>query len=1341
MKRKRLHESRHPFNALPFEALCCGSWQSVELLQIRDGAMTVHFVDSHHSIEENGPFSNIRVKSRKATLSDCTCFLRPGVDVCVLSSSERAKNTGEGNSEPVWVDAKISSIKRKPHVSHCSCQFFVNLYVNQGRLGSERATLSKETEAVGINEISIVQILDNDPCEADNNQQEAQFYRWECCVDCSLLQRSKLFKGRFSADLTWLLVASVLKQVEFDVRAVQNKIVYQILGGEKEQCSLKSDNRINCVTFKVKDSILTPFVVQLVPTDACSETGHISDTNGTKQSPCYDVASLRRSKRQNVQPERFLACDAPAETEIGWVRSLPYVPLKWKAAEDDDEEMHLPLAYLFGTHACASCTEEQTRTEVGVGSLKLELLEGIPVSRTKTGLKEIRSIVVNRREHHTELGEVQAGMGKRIEHRKSGAVNRRKRQKSTMADRIEHQTRLGDAESGMANRKKHGTQIKEVKLGVANRREHNDQLAIVPVHTEDVLVTFEQFDSPVNTPEHYSQECIEFPISYYRKKSPAVHTKNDLDEDSMFGNGRGRKFSTRKVQRARYRSTHLKQDDSYATMTYKRTALSAGAYNKLISSYMKNIDATIKSKEIPRVIDQWEEFKAKHSSDQKEKMELSSVEDDGQSSETEMLWREMELCLASAYILEDNEALVSTQTTQNSDENCQHEFKLDEEIGILCQICGFVKTEIKYVSAPFMEHTGWTAESKPQNEEDSELKPDEDEDSSFFGNHTSGEDESVSEVNDNVWDLIPELRPKLHMHQKKAFEFLWQNIAGSLVPALMEKTSKKIGGCVVSHTPGAGKTFLIIAFLVSYLKLFPGKRPLVLAPKTTLYTWYKEFIKWEIPVPVHLIHGTRSSRVFKPTPAVLRGSGPRPSQDVVHILDCLEKMQRWHAQPSVLVMGYTSFLTLMREDAKYSHRKYMAKVLRESPGLVILDEGHNPRSTKSRLRKVLMKVETDQRILLSGTLFQNNFCEYFNTLSLARPMFIKEVLKTLDPKFKRKKKGAQKARHLLESRARKFFLDNIASKINSDEAEEKMQGLDMLRNMTNGFIDVYEGTASDTLPGLQIYTILMNPTDIQHQILVKLHKIMEKCPGYPLEVELLITLASIHPSLINSSLCVKKFYSMEELMELERSRFDCKKGSKVMFVLNLVYRVVKNEKVLIFCHNIAPIKLFLELFENIFRWQQGKEVVVLTGELELFERGRVMDKFEELGGPSRVLLASITACAEGISLTAASRVILLDSEWNPSKTKQAIARAFRPGQQKMVYVYQLLARGTVEEDKYRRTAWKEWVSRMIFSEEFVEDPSRWEAEKIEDDVLREIVEEDRVKSFHMIMKNEKASTS
>ncbi|KAJ1426328.1 SNF2-related, N-terminal domain [Sesbania bispinosa] len=635
--------------------------------------------------------------------------------------------------------------------------------------------------------------------------------------------------------------------------------------------------------------------------------------------------------------------------------------------------------------------------------------------------------------------------------------------------------------------------------------------------------------------------------------------------------------------------------------------------------------------------------------------------------------------------------------------------------------------------------TVWYPEEKQCAGEEAEAKADEDGDINFFSTSASP-DEPISEENDNVWALIPELRKKLHVHQKKAFEFLWQNIAGSTNPRLMDAESENRGGCVISHSPGAGKTFLIIAFLVSYLKLFPGKRPLVLAPKTTLYTWYKEFIKWEIPIPVYLIHGRRTYRVFKQKSIVFPGI-PKPTDDVKHVLDCLEKIQKWHSQPSVLIMGYTSFLTLMREDSKYAHRKFMAKVLRESPGILVLDEGHNPRSTKSRLRKVLMKVQTELRILLSGTLFQNNFCEYFNTLCLARPKFAYEVLEALDPKYRRKRKGTEKSRTSIESRARKFFLDTIAKKIDSNIGDERMQGLNMLRNVTNGFIDVYEGGSSDGLPGLQIYTLLMNTTDIQQEILQKLHKKMAKCNGYPLELELLITLGSIHPWLVKTAVCAEKFFTKEQLVELDNWKYDLKIGSKVKFVLSLIFRVFQNEKVLIFCHNIAPVKLFLEYFERCFRWQRGREVLVLTGELELFERGRVMDKFEEPGGVSKILLASITACAEGISLTAASRVIMLDSEWNPSKTKQAIARAFRPGQQKVVYVYQLLVTGSLEEDKYRRTTWKEWVSSMIFSEAFVEDPSKWQAEKIEDDILREMVAEDKSKVFHMIMKNEKTSTN
>ncbi|KAL6128043.1 hypothetical protein ACLB2K_071401 [Fragaria x ananassa] len=1287
MKIKRhLYRAKHPFDAHPFEALCCGSWKGVELLRLSNGTMNMKYVDHPCVIQDKGPFANLRVRSRRATLYDCLCLLRPSVDICVLSNSDHTESSDEKRRDAVlflmqiYVDARISSIERGPHDSQCSCQFHVNFYVNQGPLGSERATLKKETEVIGIDQVFILQRLDRNSCRN-------QYYRWDRSVDCSTLPNTKLLLGKFLSDLSWLLVTSSLKQIVFDVRSVQNKIVYQIFSGYDDTTPSDSGNSFKAVNFGVENGIPVPIILQLVPDD--STGGDPScDMHEDRPSPTSDFPELRRSKRRKTQPDRFLACDAPSELQIGPIRSRPY---KIDQSRDDsDDELYLPLSYLFRKKTSTSLEEDSTEAE-----------------------------------HNTD--------------------SKRKRSNSSDNDDLfeckESKVKWMKVKSGVAKNK--------------TKKRQADQLAIVPASVQCDLGNFPPnangFPPKVNGPANRSKDSGEFSTKHYYRFSTSKAQKpkrnkiaglEDMDVHTKWDGG----ASSSRFQRRGYHNAYhhppirSKRTDRY-NGAYSKRSLNAGAYKELINKFLKDMDCS--NKQEPNIMDQWKNFKEKKNFDQKGETEMPEDEQEEEMSEEDRLWKEFDLVLASCYLLGDevSNGATSCNFTQNSGPGCQHEFTLDEEIGLKCIICGFVKTEIRHVTPPFVRNPcGFTDDKKPD-EEDPDPKRAEYEQFNFFHKRDIPVDEPVPEENENVWALIPELRKKLLFHQKKAFEFLWKNIAGSMEPALMEKKSKKNGGCVISHTPGAGKTFLIIAFLVSYLKLFPGKRPLVLAPKTTLYTWYKEFIKWNIPIPVYLIHGRRTYRVFRNNSASYT-RGPKPTDDVMHVLDCLEKIQKWHAQPSVLVMGYTSFLTLMREDSKFVHRRFMAQVLRESPGILVLDEGHNPRSTKSRLRKGLMKVETDLRILLSGTLFQNNFCEYFNTLCLARPKFVNEVLKALDPKYRRKKKALKdKARHLMEARARKLFLDKIAKKIDSNEGEDqRIEGLNKLRKITNRFIDVYEGGNSDTLPGLQIYTLLMNTTDIQQVILDRLQQIMATYKGYPLELELLITLGSIHPWLIKTAACADKFFSPEELLALEQYKYDLHKGSKVKFVLNLVYRVTRKEKVLIFCHNIAPVKLFLELFERVFHWERGREVLVLTGDLELFERGKVMDKFEEPGGASRVLLASITACAEGISLTAASRVILLDSEWNPSKTKQAIARAFRPGQQKVVYVYQLLATGTLEEDKYRRTTWKEWVSSMIFSEAFVEDPSRWQAEKIEDDILREMVGEDKSKAFHMIMKNEKAST-
>jgi superfamily II DNA or RNA helicase len=63
----------------------------------------------------------------------------------------------------------------------------------------------------------------------------------------------------------------------------------------------------------------------------------------------------------------------------------------------------------------------------------------------------------------------------------------------------------------------------------------------------------------------------------------------------------------------------------------------------------------------------------------------------------------------------------------------------------------------------------------------------------------------------------------------------------------------------------------------------------------------------------------------------------------------------------------------------------------------------------------------------------------------------------------------------------------------------------------------------------------------------------------------------------------------------------------------------------------------------------------------------------------RVFLISLKAGGYGLNLTAADHVILLDPWWNPAVESQAIDRAHRIGQQRVVTAYRLAVRGTVEE--------------------------------------------------------------
>jgi superfamily II DNA or RNA helicase len=76
-------------------------------------------------------------------------------------------------------------------------------------------------------------------------------------------------------------------------------------------------------------------------------------------------------------------------------------------------------------------------------------------------------------------------------------------------------------------------------------------------------------------------------------------------------------------------------------------------------------------------------------------------------------------------------------------------------------------------------------------------------------------------------------------------------------------------------------------------------------------------------------------------------------------------------------------------------------------------------------------------------------------------------------------------------------------------------------------------------------------------------------------------------------------------------------------------------------------------------------------------RGDVVAGFRE--GDAPVFLISLKAGGFGLTLTEAEYVFVLDPWWNPAAEAQAIDRAHRIGQDKSVFVYRLIAAGTIEE--------------------------------------------------------------
>ena len=139
---------------------------------------------------------------------------------------------------------------------------------------------------------------------------------------------------------------------------------------------------------------------------------------------------------------------------------------------------------------------------------------------------------------------------------------------------------------------------------------------------------------------------------------------------------------------------------------------------------------------------------------------------------------------------------------------------------------------------------------------------------------------------------------------------------------------------------------------------------------------------------------------------------------------------------------------------------------------------------------------------------------------------------------------------------------------------------------------------------------------------------------------------------------------------------DCGIGAPPSTDASAATAAVASHRVLIFCQ----LKQMLDLIEHdLFKALMPSVTYMrMDGATDPSKRHAVVQTFN--ADPSiDVMLLTTHVGGLGLNLTGADTVIFVEHDWNPMKDLQAMDRAHRLGQKRVVNVYRLIMRGTLEE--------------------------------------------------------------
>jgi superfamily II DNA or RNA helicase len=159
---------------------------------------------------------------------------------------------------------------------------------------------------------------------------------------------------------------------------------------------------------------------------------------------------------------------------------------------------------------------------------------------------------------------------------------------------------------------------------------------------------------------------------------------------------------------------------------------------------------------------------------------------------------------------------------------------------------------------------------------------------------------------------------------------------------------------------------------------------------------------------------------------------------------------------------------------------------------------------------------------------------------------------------------------------------------------------------------------------------------------------------------------------------------------------------------------------------VVVFSMFLGVLDAVHQVAGDAAFGPLTGATPPQERQALVDRFAAADGHA-VLVAQIQAGGVGVNIQAASVVVLTEPQWKPSTEEQAIARAHRMGQTRVVHVHRLLAEDTVDEAMREVVAHKAELFDAYARESSLKEASSDAVDATEAAAARRIIEDERAR--------------